>query len=140
MTPAPDRRRAELAQIHIAKKQLGLDDETYQQMLYTVARVMTASELDEHGRRRVIEHLRSRGFKNQQPKRSFPGRPHNCDSNPLLRKIEALLTVGKKPWAYADALAQRMFQVDRVAFCHDEQLHKLVSALAIDRRRQKVAP
>jgi phage gp16-like protein len=134
----PDRRRAELAQIHIAKKQLNLDDATYQQMLFTVARVMTSAELDEHGRRRVIEHLRARGFKNQQPKRHFPGRPHNCDSNPQLRKIEALLTVGKKPWSYADAMAQHMFNKDRVAFCDADQLQALIVALEMDKQRNGV--
>lgn len=120
--------------IHIAKAQLGMDDETYQQMLFSVARVMTASELDEHGRQRVIEHLKARGFK---AKRSFPGRPHNVDSNPLLRKIEALLTVGRKPWSYADAMAKRMFEKDRVAFCDDEQLQKLVAALSIHAKRRR---
>jgi len=42
-------RRAQLAKIHIAKKELGLDDETYRSMLWTIARVRSASDLDSHG-------------------------------------------------------------------------------------------
>lgn len=130
------RRLAELAKIHIAKKELGLDDDTYREMLFTIARVRTASALDEHGRRRVLEHLRSRGFDSKKGKRAFPGRPHNCDSNPLLRKIEALLSDGRKPWAYVDAMAARMFHVDRIAFANDEQLRKIVAALEYNKARE----
>lgn len=136
MTAVTDRRIRELAQIHIAKKQLGLDDETYREMLFTLARVRTASVLDDYGRRRVLDHLRARGFSSARGKAAFPGRPHNCDSNPLLKKIEALLAHGRKPWAYGDAMAARMFHVDRIAFCNDEQLRKIVAALSYQQSRE----
>ncbi|MCE2646588.1 MAG: regulatory protein GemA [Burkholderiaceae bacterium] len=51
-------RRAELAQIHIAAKQLGIDRDTYEAMLHAVARVRSAGDLDWSGRKRVLEHLR----------------------------------------------------------------------------------
>lgn len=132
-----DQRNADLAQIHIAKKQLSLDDDAYRAMLWTIARVHSAKDLDEGGRRTVLEHLRSRGFR--PPGRRFPGRPHNTDNSPQLRKIEALLAEGKKPWSYADAMAVRMFHVDRVAFCSRDQLSKLIAALGYDQRRKQDA-
>ncbi|MCR6667570.1 MAG: regulatory protein GemA [Methyloversatilis sp.] len=36
-------RRAEIAQIHIAKSQLGMDDDTYRAMLWSVGRVRSSS-------------------------------------------------------------------------------------------------
>jgi len=56
-------RRTDLAKIHIAKKDLGMDDETYQAMLWTVARVHSAADLDEAGRQAVLSHLVARGAK-----------------------------------------------------------------------------
>ena len=49
----------------------------------------------------------------------------------------ALLADGKKPWAYAHAMAKRMFGVDRVEWLSDEHMHKLVAALQIAANRQK---
>ena len=56
-------RNSELAKIHIAKKDLGLDDDTYRDVLWTVARVRSAKDLDHHGREQVLKHFKSKGFK-----------------------------------------------------------------------------
>lgn len=66
-------RRTDLAKIHIAKKDLGMDDETYQAMLWTVARVHSAADLDEAGRQAVISHMVGRGAKIGSRR---PGRRH----------------------------------------------------------------
>lgn len=54
-------RKAEIAQIKIGAKQLGLEDDAYRDMLFALARVRSAADLDWTGRKRVIEHLRSCG-------------------------------------------------------------------------------
>ncbi len=138
MNRAYDSRKAELAKIHIAKKQLQLDDDTYRAMLWTTARVHSSKELDAAGRRAVLDHLRARGFASR-PRRArgkFPGQPHNIQASPQLQKVEALLAHAGRPWSYVDAMAQRMFSVERVAWCTAEQLHKVIAALAIDQRRR----
>lgn len=127
---APDR-RAELAKIHVAKKQLGLDDETYRDMLWTVARVRSAADLDEAGRRKVLEHLTARGFRTRRKGRSTPA----ADKGPLIGKIRALL--GERPDAYADGMARRMFHVERFEWCTADQLRRIVAALNYDRRRRE---
>ncbi len=132
-------RSKDLARIHLAKKDLGLDDDAYRAMLWTVARVRSAADLDAAGRRKVIEHLRSRGHRGAAGRTPYPGRPHNIDSEdkgPLLRKIEALLTDSRRPWEYARAIAQRSFNVDRLEFCTPEQLRKLVAMLGYDAGRR----
>lgn len=128
------RRRAELAAIHVAKAQLGLDDDTYRELLNTIAGVTSARDLDDAGRRRVLDHLRTRGFT-----AGAKGRPRNVGAGlkgPLMRKIEALLADAKRPWAYVDAIALRSFGVERVTFCDDDQLRKLVAMLTYDQRRR----
>ena len=67
MIASPDDRRRELAQIHIAKKDLGIDEDTYRLMLRTIARVDSAADLNAEGRRQVIAHLKARGFKPKIP-------------------------------------------------------------------------
>ena len=56
-------RKREITLIHIAKQQLGLDDETYRAMLWAVACVKSSAALDWAGRKKVLDHLKSCGFK-----------------------------------------------------------------------------
>lgn len=135
-------RKRELAKIHIGAKQLGMDpqdaspESDYRRMLWTVARVRSARDLDAAGRRAVLDHLRALGFR--PARRPHRGAPHNLDSDergPQLRKIEAMLAAADRPWAYADGIAQRMFQVARVTWCNPTQLRKVIAALSYDARR-----
>jgi len=138
-----DQRKRELARIHLAAKELGMDTRDkdprsdYRRMLWTVARVHSSSDLDAHGRRAVIAHLAACGAKPKRPKRGR-SRPHNIDSEgrgPLLRRIEALLSEAGRPWSYADGIARRMFGRERVELCGDDELHRIVGAMMIDARR-----
>lgn len=128
-----------LAQIHIAKAQLGLDDETYRAMLWGQARVKSAAQLDHAGRERVLAHMRACGFSARPPVAPTPGRPKNMqhpERGAMLGKIEALLLDADRPWAYAHAMGKQMFRVDDISFCHEGQLHKLVAALVIEQRKR----
>lgn len=60
-TVSHDQRQNDLAAIHIAAKQLGLDRETYEALLWSLCRVRSAADLDWAGRKRVLDHLASRG-------------------------------------------------------------------------------
>jgi phage gp16-like protein len=144
MNTANDTRRRELAKIHIAAKQLGMDaadkdpNSDYRRMLWSVARVRSSGDLDEPGRRRVLDHLKAAGFKPKPGSNPRPGRPHNLGSEergPQLSKIEAMLTSAGRAWAYADGMAKKMFHVDRVTFCNPEQLRKIIAALVYDAKR-----
>lgn len=54
-------RNAELAKIHMGKKQLGLDDETYRAMLNDMFGVTTAAKLNFKQRYRLMRHMEERG-------------------------------------------------------------------------------
>jgi phage gp16-like protein len=56
-------REREIRLIHVAKRELGLDDETYRAMLFAVARVQSVKDLDWTGRKKVLDHMKARGFK-----------------------------------------------------------------------------
>ena len=53
-----------------------------------------------------------------------------------LEKIEALLTVGEKPWSYADALALRICKVERIAWVPTDQLYKIITSLRKQAQRE----
>lgn len=139
-TPADDGRQRDLAKIHIAKKQLGLDEETYREMLKAVAGVASARDLNPAGRRKVIAHLSRAGFKSKKGRRTFPGRPdfaklYGTGKLAMLQKIEAYLAEAKRPWAYVHTMAKRMCKVDRVQWCEPDQLRKIIVALQYDAKR-----
>ena len=137
MRCARDDRRAEPAKIHIAAKQLGLDRDTYEAMLWTLARVRCAGELNAKGRRQVLEYLKSRGFKPAKKTVKRGVRPEvPADRAAQVANIEALLAGAGRPRAYVDAMAKRMCHVDALRFCASEQLGKLIAALKYDRRRR----
>lgn len=132
------RRNAELAKIHCAKRDLALDDDAYRQMLWTVARVHSAKDLDEHGRRAVLNHLRSRGWK--PAVRGRGGRTRIPDDRQALRrKIDAMLDEAGRTTAYGDGMARRICKVDRLDWCTPEQLRKIVAALTYDQKRRRRA-
>lgn len=137
-TRTKDQRTLELAAIHVAKKQLGLDDETYRTMLWTLERVRSAGDLDQPGRQRVLDHLRKRGFARVPP--AAPATPAGnkpvvaADRQALVDEIERRL--GSRPWNYARAMANRMFKL-QLEWCGPDQLRRLVAALEYDRQRKK---
>lgn len=149
---------AELAKIHIAKKELGLDDDTYRALLRRVIDlnplhitalgktkafegVISAKYLTSLGRAAVLSHFKSSGFAG---KKAYPGRPHNTDSKTAntaaqLRKIEALLADAKRPWAYAVSMAKHMYKKDTLTFCNSQELAGLIAALVKDAKKREAA-
>lgn len=136
--PDADRKR-QLGKIHQAKKQLNLDDSTYRSLLERVTGKNSSALMTHQERNAVIQEFTRLGFKYTEAasrKRVFAGCPKNVKEVPLLRRCEALLANGKLPWSYAHAMAKRMFDVTRVEWLNDQQLHKLVSALQVDANRK----
>lgn len=66
--PSPVR-NVELAKIHIAAQQLGMEEDTYRDMLWSVGRVRSAKDLDLAGRQAVLAHLVACGFRDTSHQR-----------------------------------------------------------------------
>lgn len=127
---APDIRKREIAIIKIAQKQLGIDDDTYRAMLWTVARVKSAADLDWAGRKKVLDHLKAKGFK-------IKSRPAPAANKAgLVSAVRAsLIACGNKPDAYADGMARHMFHIERFEWCDTAQLRKIIAALGYQQKR-----
>ena len=147
MTEQSNRRRAELAKIHLAATQLGMDtsdkglNSEYRAMLFSVAGERSAAKLDDQGRRAVLEHLRNCGFKATPRKRvaQHPGTPHNIDREAMLQKIEAYLADMKLPWAYVDAIAKQQTGIARVAWLRKyEDLKGIIAALHVEQEKRQM--
>ncbi len=128
-------RRALIAKIKIAQKELGLDDATYRAVLERVTGKRSCTECSIPELERVVEDLRQHGF---APKKTAGQRPNRRESaDPMMRKIEALLLDNGWSWNYAHGTAKKMFKVDRVEWLSDGNMHKLVAALQISANRKK---
>ncbi len=122
--------------IHTAKRALQMDDDTYRALLQRIAGVESSKNLTPLGVARLIREFERLGFTAAPAKSAGRKTPSvTVDRQALIGKINALLADAVRPWAYADAMAQRMFRVDRVDWLDPEQTQKLVAALSIDARR-----
>lgn len=125
-----------LAKIHIAKTQLGLDDDTYRAILARVAGVRSAKDLSPRQIGAVIAEFERLGWVPKAAKKTTRATPKPAvDRSKLVGKIEAFLAEADRPWEYADGMALKMFKVERVEWCDCDQLRRLVAALTYDAKR-----
>lgn len=125
-------RNQQLSKIHIAKKDLALDDETYRALLTRVTGKSSAKDLSPLETAKVLRELERLGWKSKQGRaKSEPAQ----DRAKLVGKIGAFLAEANRPWEYADAVAKRLHKVERLDFCSPEQLRGVVAALAYDAKR-----
>ena len=135
-------RKGVLAQIHIARKELALDEDTYRQMIATVTGgKRSCSDCNVAELHKIVQHMKERGFKAKPRKRvaQHPGKPHNLDAQPMLQKIEALLAELKAPWSYADAIAKRQYKIERVAWLKTAEQHTgVIAALDVELEKRRL--
>jgi len=151
-------RQALLARVHIAKKALGLDSDTYCAMLensfnVTSSKDLPLPKLGEFANALEREVRKKVRTPSETPipksKEEYPGRPRNMGPMAMpqryevrderaqrLQHIEAMLMEKKRledrqevPWAYADALAKRICKRERVAWVETHMLYKIQAAL-----------
>lgn len=129
-------RNVQLSKIHIAKKDLGLDDETYRALLARVAGVRSAKDLSPRQIGAVLAEFGRMGWESIPAKNHGRKAPKAApDREKLVGKIEAFLAEAKRSWAYADGMAMRMFKVERVEWCDTDQLRRMIAALTYDAKR-----
>ncbi|WP_095157165.1 gp16 family protein [Pseudomonas sp. Irchel 3E13] len=127
-----NRRNQQLSKIHIAKKDLGLDDDTYRAMLMRVAGKSSAKDLSPLQVANVLRELERLGW---QAKRGRAKPNPATDRVKLVGKIEAQLAAAGRPWEYGDGIAKRLYKVEKVEWLNPEQLRGVVAALAYDAKR-----
>jgi len=135
-------RLARLRRIHVARKQLGMDETTYRALLQRVTGLDSCGSMTAQQHIDVLAEFSRLGFRDERAEAraaAFRGRPKGIADVPLLRKVEALLTDAERPWSYGHAMAKRMFRIARIEWLTGEQQRRLVAALEIDARRQRAA-
>jgi hypothetical protein len=124
-----------LAKVHIAKKELGLDDATYRAVLARVTGKTSAGDCSEAQLRAVLDHFKSEGFKarSKAPKRAG-SRP--LAASPHAGKIRALwlalYNLGVIEHASEAALAsfvERQTKVAALQWLTPAQAYKVIEAL-----------
>ena len=130
-------RTRDLKLIHIAKKQMAWDENTYRAILERITGNASAADLNAKQRSAVIDEFVRLGWKIKQRKghRKLGTLPE--DRQRLVWKIGAYLADVGRAWAYADGIARRVCKVESVRFCTPEQLHKIVAALEYDQQRRQ---
>lgn len=137
-------RKRVLGAIHAMAHELGLDDDVYRALVARVSAMhgpeqrsagkCTPRQLDA-----IANELRAKIGKparEAQNARLWSGRPKG-DLSPQLQKVEALLADAGREWAYAHSLTKRLCKgVERVEWCNQDQLAKVIAALQIDADRR----
>ncbi|MDT4815123.1 hypothetical protein FQZ97_481440 [compost metagenome] len=128
-----------LSKVHIARQQLGMDDESYRSLLGRVAGVRSAKDLTGKQAAAVLREFERLGWK-PKPSQKAAGKPHNFATMPeQIRKIEAQLADMSLSWSYADAIARQMFKVQRVAWLRkSEQLDAILAALHVEQEKRNL--
>jgi len=135
-------RRAMLAKIHIAKKDLGMDDGTYRAMLDNLYGVDSSAKLSPKQLDDLLGHLTKHGFVARKKGDAAPSDSAR-NREPMLKKIAALLTeLGQTegrhvPWSYAVGILKRQSGVMRLEWATPKQLRAVIAAL--DKRLGKLA-
>lgn len=136
-------RKGDLAAIHIAKTALGLDEDSYRDLMSTVcAGVRSAALLDFTGRKRFLAHLqaclRASGLAGGQKGRQRAGGPVREALTPAQKKMWSLWMqladcdlVHDRSMMALVAFAKRQTGVDRL-----EWLNKPQGAIVIDSMKQ----
>lgn len=148
-----EQRKALLAKIHVAKKQLGLTEEEYRALLDGHFGAASAADLGLTDLKRLVLVMADYGFKPSKGharrgatrKKTIPATLEQDDlgREPLMKKIEAQLAEKGRaegtdvPWGYAVAILKR--QSGGVTRCFEhatpEQLRGVIAALTRDARR-----
>jgi len=138
--------RKQLAIIHIAKKSLALDDDTYRDALYAHGGARSAKHLSLRGFDAVMRHFKACGFREQErgPRRKEPGKDRpGFASEGQLKKVYAswwslagtYYTKGKELKALRAFLKKR-FRVDHENFLDAQTARKVIEAIKrIQQRR-----
>lgn len=126
--------------VHVGRRELALDDDTYRALVADVAGDdgrTSCTQLKDKELQVLVDRMKGTGFK-VVSKRDHGRRPNPpATREQLIKKLEAQLAEAGRPWAYADGMARRICKVDKVDWCTDEQLHKLIAAMYMDATRHK---
>lgn len=137
MSQSKSARTRMIAAVHVARKELRLDDDTYRGILLREGGRKSCSQMNVGELRAVLDYFRAQGWQPDRHPRATAPLKARPSRRPQLAKIAAMLAEAGRPWAYAHALAHKICHVDRVEWCRSDQLRNIIAALVYDQRRRQ---
>lgn len=125
-----------MAKIHIAKKDLHLDDDTYRDVLWRVTGKRSCKDMTFAQLQDVVKDMENSGFKPKAAPKHGKKPSVIGKREPLMGKIHAMLTDMGLHWNYAHGMADSMFKIKRLQWLNDNQLYKLTQALSVHQQRE----
>lgn len=126
-------RRAMLAKIHVARKELAIVEDDYRQILVDQTGHLSAKDCTDAQLHKVLDALKAKGFK---PKSRNPRTGQQRADHPMARKARALWlslyhlnVVRNADEAALEAFACRQLKVDRLQWSNQSHGYKLIEAL-----------
>jgi phage gp16-like protein len=136
------KRNADLACIHIAAKQIGMDKRHYRALLMERYGRDTAANLDDSQRADLISELVRRGARiGRGNRKEKPADTPMC-AREQRAYLDDLLAKAGLTETYVTSMAKRMYQVDSTRWLTAQQLGAIVAALRrhIGRSKGKARP
>lgn len=133
-----------IAKIHIAKKDLGLDDGTYKDVLKRITGKDSSKNMTLNELKAVLDDFSRRGFVAKRTAKTAKrhgkkpkAHQQNQSRQAMIDKIEAILADMGLHWNYAHAMSRNMFGKFQLQFCTDDEMMKVMQAMAVYQRRHK---
>lgn len=128
-----------LAAVHCARRDLGLDEDTYRAVLERVTGSTSAASLTDDGLQAVLDAFRAQGWKSPHAE----GRRRRASGSPHVRKLWAIWTemcaarIPREPTRAAlRSFVQRMTDVADPEWLTGEQVNVVLEALKAWQRRE----
>lgn len=128
------RRRALLGKVHIAKKELGLDDRAYQQALFDATGYLSAADCSEAQLTAALDAFKAMGFKAKPASRPAGGaKPAThkgaAKARALWISLHQLGAIDNPSELALEAFAKAQLGCDRLQFANQSHLAPLIEAL-----------
>ncbi len=126
---APDpHRRTMIAKLHLAKKELALDDEDYRVVLHRVTGQRSAADLSAAQLDAALKEMKRLGWQ-AKPASGRASNPAANKARAMLISLGLMGVIRNSSEQALNAFARRQIGVDRLSWADQSQVYKLIEAL-----------
>lgn len=137
-------RKADLAKIHIARQQIGKSEDEYRDLVFGMFGKRSAADLDWRGRFKLLERLKTLGFKPRPARKAKSERLANDAQSSMVRglwiELNRLGAVRDPSEVALGAYVKRMTRVERLEWLNGRQFETVIESLKKWRDRVSDAP
>lgn len=138
--PAAQRRRSMLAKVHLAKKELGLDEDTYRAILKRLTGEASAADCGEAQLGAVLDEFKVKGWKpavgggagrssGRAPRAKPADHPSARKARALWISLHQLGVIHNASEEALEAFARRQLRVEKMQWADQARIYRLIEAL-----------